>query len=116
MVPLRHAERRGIDADLKKLNEADSTTFEAPAYGNCITTGSVLIRRGAIEKRVCLIRRFPSSMTGICGYGFRLHGEFLFVNEYLFRIDSTRPTPAGIRTARMTRWYLVGRNFVRCPA
>jgi glycosyltransferase involved in cell wall biosynthesis len=108
--------RRRIDGlRLKTMTDTDRTTFETLAYGNCIGTGSLLIRRAAIERAGMFDPALPVVEDYDMWLRLSLYGDFLFVNRvmYAYRLHAAN---ASRDSGRKNAWlYYVRRKLCSLP-
>jgi teichuronic acid biosynthesis glycosyltransferase TuaG len=109
--------RRRIDGwKLRKAKESEPTTFETLAYGNCIRTGSLLIRRAAIERAGTFDPMTPPVEDWDMWLRLSLNGEFLFTNQvmYAYRLHAANASRDSDRKNESI--YYVRRKIRARPA
>jgi glycosyltransferase involved in cell wall biosynthesis len=105
--------RRYIDGwRLRKANPADPTTFETLAYGNCIPTCSLLIRRTALEREGTFDPLVVVGEDWDMWLRLTLHGDFVFINQvmYAYRLHDANSTRDS---NRKNTWFYYVRGKIR---
>lgn len=113
-APIR---RRRIDGwRLRTVSAADTTTFEALAYGNCIPVSSMLVRRAAIERAGLFDPGADLVVDWDMCLRLSLQGDFVFVNEVMYSYRLHGANVSQDSDLKNDRFYYVRRKIHALPA